>query len=179
VADDSDLDEKVIDMQRGKFSIREMLAQPVETLAERTPNGEPPPAGAEAEPAEELPPLDDVAPLPGPGDAYKAYARASNKPLPTLVLLLANASARGFSYANLDTLDLLPSGDPGQGPVIVLAFSGITPTEIRLHGRNLDALYVALGAHRTAWIRERSASRDFIPATETVITGIKINKIED
>ncbi len=177
MGEDVDLDEKVISMQRGKFSIKEMLAQPVEA-AEAKPNGEPPPAKAEAEPVEELPPLDDVSPLPGPGDAYKAYARASNKPLPTLVLLLANASTRGFSYANLDTIDLLPSSDPGQGPVIVLRFSGITPTEIVLPGRNLDALYVALGAHRVAWVRERSPSRDFIPAAETVITGIRFNKIE-
>ena len=68
----------------------------------------------------------------------------------------------------------MASSDPGQGPVIVLLFAGIAATEIFLAGRNLDALYVSLGAHRTAWIRERSPSRDFIPARETVVTGIKI-----
>jgi hypothetical protein len=164
-------------MQRGKFSIRDMLAQPTEA-AEAKPNGEPPPAKAEAEPVEELPPLDDVSPLPGPGDAYKAYARASNRPLATLMLLLANASTRGFSYGNLDTIDLLPSSDPGQGPVIAMRFTSRDTTDILLSGRSLDALYVALGDHRVAWVRERSPSRDFIPAGETVVTGITINKME-
>jgi hypothetical protein len=175
VQDDVELEDKVIAMQRGgKFSIRDMLAQPIEA-AEAGPNGDPPPATA-AEPDVELPPLDDISPLPGQGDAYKAYSRASNKPVPSLVILMADASARGFSYANLDTMDLVASADPGQGPEIVLTFCN--NKEVRLEGRNVDLLYTYIQFHRVSWIRVRPPSRDFIPAGETVITGAKISKLD-
>jgi hypothetical protein len=95
----------------------------------------------------------EAALLQGPGDAYKAYARASNKPVPTLVLLLSNASTRGFSNANLDRVDLLPASDPGQGLVISMRFAGIAATEVRVAGRNLDGLYTYLGCHRIPCVR--------------------------
>jgi hypothetical protein len=178
--DNADRDENVISMQRNKASIRDVITQSDGEAAERTPHGDLPPEEPQAQPETArgiLPALDDVSPLPGAGDAYKAYARIANKPLTTLVLL-GNTSARGFSYANLDTLDLLPSSDTGQGPVIALRFSGIAATEILLSGRNLDALYVSLGAHRIAWIRERSQAREFLATAESVITAITISKLE-
>jgi hypothetical protein len=158
-------------VQRGsQFSLKEMLAQQPAAEPQRREE----PATKEAEP---VPPLDELSPLPGPGTPYTAYARASNKPLPSLVLLMPDASVRGFSYANLDTLDLLPASDPGQGPVIVARFSGVTAAEVRISGRRLDALYNYLGHHRTAWIRVRPEARDFLDEG-TVITGIAIKKIE-
>lgn len=178
---DIDLEDKVIPM-RGKFSIKEMLGQPGDAKAEPEPKGESPPqANGEAarEPAADpLPPMERLPPLPGPGDPYKAYARPANQMLPTLVLLLADASVKAFSYNNLDTLDLLPAKDAGDGPVMVLRFSGIVATEIVLTGRDLDELYNYLGFHRVAWIRERSPSRHFLSEMETVITGIRIKKLE-
>ena len=159
-----------------------MLAQP---LAERNgaeANGDPPPpAKAEAVPERRWRScrrLTMYRRCRGRAIPIRRTPAPANKPLPTLVLLLADASAKGFSYANLDTVDLLPSSDPGQGPVIVLTFAGITATEILLSGRNLDGLYLPLCFHRVAWIRERSPSRDFIPAAETVITGITITEVE-
>lgn len=180
---DKSIAERVIAMKRGQFSLKEMLAQPMgETKAEQETKPEPPKpaeAGAAAvEPAETLPALDDLPPLPGQGEAYKAHARASNKPLATLVLLMGDASARGFSYSNLDTLDLVPGNDPGQGPMICMRFNGIVATEVRVSGRNIDGLYSYLGHHRVAWVKERPPSRDFIPQGETVVTGIRISKIE-
>jgi hypothetical protein len=177
---DIDLENKVIAMPM-KVSIKDMLGRQSDAAVSHPPSGPPPRANGEAEadtPAEPLPFLDDLPLLPGPGEPYRAFSRPLNRPLPTLVLVLANASARGFSYGNLETVDLVAAGDPGQGPVIVLRFSGTTATEVELSGRHLDALYMHLGGHRIAWIRERSPSRDFIPAAEAVITGIRITKVE-
>lgn len=92
--------------------------------------------------------------------------------------VLANASACGFSYANLETVDLLALDDPGQGPNIVLCFAGITASEVRLSGRNLDLLYQLLCDQGTRRIRERATSRDFLAEKEMVITKITSGKLE-
>lgn len=179
MGDSTDLDEKVISMQRGKFNIREMLAQAGDATAEPKPNGDPPVSvttdAVAVTPAEMLPALDEVTLLPRPGDPYKAYGRPANQMLPTLYLLLANATIEGFPYANCDRITLLPSSDAGQGPVLVIRFGD---TEVRLCGRNLDDLVSYVGFHRIAYIRERPPSREFLPPTATVITGIRISKVE-
>jgi hypothetical protein len=171
---DIDIAERTFAMKRGQFSIKEMLAQQGEAEPEKPPEAG---NGTAATAAAALPSLDDLSPLPGPGDPYKAYARPANQMLPTLVLLLADASAKGFSYGNLDQVDLLTASDPGQGPVIALRFTSVIATEVRIMGRNLDFLYNLLGFHRIGWVRERSPSGDFIPEGETVITGITITKV--
>jgi hypothetical protein len=167
----------------GPFSIKELLSQP-----DKPPEPEarpvatkPPPLPPENHPAtaaEALPSPDDLSPLPGPGAPYVAAARLANKPLTSLVLVLADASARGFSYANLDTHAMLPADQPGQGLVIALRFYGVVPQEVRLAGRHLDMLYSHLSQHRIWWVRERGAERDFCPAGEPVITGISFHKVE-
>lgn len=177
MGDNTDLDDKVIPMQRKKFSIKDMLAQAGDVAAVL---GVQPPMSATAEAvaetvAEVLPPLDDLSRLPRPGDPYKAYARPANQMLPTLYLLLANATIEGFPYANYDRITLLPSSDSGKEPVLVIRFGD---TEVRLCGRNLDDLVSDVGFHRVAWIRERPPSRDYLPATETVITGVTITEME-
>jgi hypothetical protein len=176
-----DLERKVISMPN-KFSIKEMLGQPHEATEERKSVSPPPPANGQANTElakEPLPSLDDVPLLPGPGEKYKAFSRQENKPIPGVVLLLADASAMGFSYADLHTFNLLASPHPGQGPVIALRFSGNPGAEVEISGRNLDRLYVYLGGHRVAWIRVQPPEREFLPEEETVITGIRIKKLED
>jgi hypothetical protein len=117
-------------------------------------------------------------PLPRPGDDYKAYARAANKPVLTLRFLMADASVRGFPYTNLDTIDLVPGDRPDAGPVIVVRFAGITATEARIEGRRLDRLYDQLGHHRIAWVRELPPRRDFKDAGEPVINRIIFKTLE-
>jgi hypothetical protein len=174
MGDNIDLDDKVIPMERKKFSIKDMLAQAGDVASVL---GVQPPVSATAEEvAEVLPPLDDLSRLPRPGDPYKAYARPANQMLPTLYLLLANATIEGFPYANYNRITLLPSSDSGKEPVLVIKFGD---TEVRLCGRNLDDLVSDVGFHRVAWIRERPPSRDFIPPTEKVITGITITEVEN
>jgi hypothetical protein len=175
--DNADLDENFISIQRSKASIREVITQVHHEETEKEPKGDTAvSAKVVADTAEErLPALEEVTLLPRAGDPYKAYARPANQMLPMLYLLLANEMIDGFSLANLDRVTLLPSSDAGQGPVLVIKFGD---TEVRLGGRHLNDLVSYVGFHRVAWIRERSPSRDFIPETETVVTCIKISKVE-
>jgi hypothetical protein len=122
--------------------------------------------------------IEHLAPLPRPGDEYKAHARAANKPVLTIRFLLADAAIRGFPYANLDGVDLAAGGAPGGAPAIVLRFAGLRPTEATLEGRNLDRLYDMLGHHRIAWVRELPTRRDFKEAGEPVINRISFAVLE-
>lgn len=163
-------------MQRSSsFTLKEILDEVADAAPE--PSALVRPSEARAEAPEAVPPLDDLSPLPGPGTPYRAHSRASNKPLNFLVLLLADASARGFAYGNLDTLDLVP-GPPGQGPEIVLRFAGLAAVEVTLAGRRLEALYNYLGLYRIGWVRQLPRSRDFQPSDATVITDVAIKKLE-
>lgn len=119
---------------------------------------------------------DDPGLLPRPGDPYKAYARIDNKPVAILHLLLADGCRRGFSYANLDSIDLL-DGDTGQGPVLVVRFAGIVPIEVRITGRRLDALHVHLGDHRIRWVRELPQGKILADPHAEVVTAIAIAKM--
>jgi hypothetical protein len=123
--------------------------------------------------------LEELSPLPDPTADYSAYARAANKPLLTLRFLLADASIKGFSYANLDTIDLLPSGKGGAGPAIVMRFTSATLTEVKIEGRKLEFLYDQLGHHRIAWTRELPAEMDFQDDKTTVIHKISIGPVPD
>lgn len=174
------LAQRVVAMQRGGFNLKDMPS-PSNAATPGTEGRVPdsPEVNGPAELHPEVPPLDDLAPLPGPGEPYKAHARASNKPVPMLHLLMADASVRGFSFANLEMLDLRPPSDPGQGPVIAARFTGLTPVDVTISGRNLDKLYFYLGLHRITWVKQRPPLRDFISEKETVVTGITIGKVVD
>jgi hypothetical protein len=123
--------------------------------------------------------LEDLPPLPRPGDEYQAHARSSNKPVLTLRFLLADASVRGFSYANLDTIDLVDGDRPDSGPAIIVRFACITGLEARIEGRHLDRLYDQLGHHRIAWVRELPPRRDFKEPGKAVINRISFKLLED
>jgi hypothetical protein len=166
----------VIDLVESRVSIREVLGSGTAT-AERLPTEVP----VESPPSDGLDlNLPDVLdPLPKPGDPYKAHARAANKPLLSLLFVQKDGvSVRGFSYGNLDTIDRLPGDKPGSGPVLVLRFTGLTPTEVRLSGRNLATLFVYLSQHRVAWLRELQADRDFSDDAVAVVSGMSINPLE-
>jgi hypothetical protein len=133
---------------------------------------------AKAEPDHGGDEADKLIPLPQPGDEYKAHARAANKPVLTLRFLTADASIRGFPYANLDGIDLVPADRPDDGPAIVVRFAGIAVTEVKIEGRHLDTLYDQIGHHRVGWVRELPPRRDFKDAGEVVITRIAIRTLE-
>lgn len=169
---DTVIDRKVPGMNRTK-SLGDILNLPpgMASPASAPPEPEPEPEG-------ELPPLDGLSPLPRPGDPYKAHARAANGPLPTLHVLLKNASSRGFSYANYDSIDWLPDDDAGQGPAIVVRFAGLVPCELRISGRNLEVLHNYIGHCRIGWIRELPTQGDFIDKAAPLIRSVKFVTLE-
>ncbi len=118
-------------------------------------------------------------PLPPPGASYDtAYARPHNKPLATL-RFIKGEGIRGFPYANLDSIDWLPSEKPGGGPSIVIRFSGLVPREATISGRNMRTLFDLLSYHRVAWVRELPPGRDFRDGQATVITDITVKRITE
>jgi hypothetical protein len=122
---------------------------------------------------------DDYASLPQPGSAYDAaHSRSSNKPLPTLRLIIGE-TIRGLPYANYDSIDWQVADKPGASPAIVMRFTGLVPREAIITGRNLLKLYDLLSHHRVAWVRELPKGRDFKQAGETVITGIVVKPITE
>lgn len=164
-----DADGKVIEFASPKSSLLEQLGRQAEPNAGFAAS-----VGSSHEQA--LPAAaDDLAPLPRPGDDYKAHARAANKPVPTLRLLMANGAIHGFPYGHLDRIDF-EGGGPDGSPIIVLRFAGIEPAEVRLEGRRLDGLYDLLGYERVAWVRE--LPRERATNERTVITGISTRTIE-
>jgi hypothetical protein len=165
-------DEKVIELNRPKQSIIDLI--------DASPGGEKRRADGKRRSDEEtLPSLEKLSPLPRPGDAYVAYSRAANKPVPTLHCVLADGTVRGLSYALLETVDLLLDG-PGKGMVIVAVFGGTSGTqEVRIAGRNLDTLYSYMGHRRVWWVRQIPPSRDFTAGGEEVVTRIEIRRKDD
>jgi hypothetical protein len=161
----------IMERIRPKSSILDML-KPAE--ASPTPEARP-----VVEFEAESPTGEAIIPLPQPGDPYDtAHARSSNKPLPTL-RFIRGENIRGLPYANLDSIDWLPSEKPGLGPMIVLRFAGIIAREARISGRNLLLLYDLLAHHRVAWVRELPLGRDFKEGKATVITGITVGPVTE
>jgi hypothetical protein len=170
---------------RRKFSLEEALP---DTPAEgrEPPKRHPSPSeiarrvftGAAAAPPAEAEPPDAFDVLPTPGDPYKAHSRPASKPEPTLHVLLADGTAKGFAFGNLDSIDLLPAAAAGGGPVIVVRFAGIVAREVRITGRNLGLLHAYIAQHRIAWLREMPPRRGFADTGEAVITGITVQAVE-
>lgn len=150
---------------------------PAQLLQERFKPVEPPPvpldAGSEAAAA-----LDEVSPLPRPGDAYQALSRASNKPVLTLVLVFANATREGFAYADMRRFSYRPADQPGGGMVIKIRVIEAEAVELVIAGRNLDELFDQLQRHRVGWVRELPPGRDFLDGRETVITSMVIRPLK-
>jgi hypothetical protein len=177
IMDDS-LDAKVIDMQRPK-TLADILALGSPQPAAAARQAEPPPRVVDSDDGAEapLPSLEDLSPLPQPGDPYKAFSRASAKPRETLHVILANATVRGFPYGNFDGIDLQPA-TAGEGPVIVVRFAGLFPVEVQITGRNLELLHVYLSTFRITWIREMQAQGDFSDKATALIRRITVKKID-
>jgi hypothetical protein len=129
--------------------------------------------------APDLPAMDDLVPLPQPGDAYKAYARPENKSLLMVRFLLRDASVEGFAYSDLRHTRMGPGDDPGGGPVLVLRFVEAVITEVRIEGRHLDVLADLLAYHRVAWLRELPPGKMSHEKNVAVITRITIAALED
>jgi hypothetical protein len=135
-----------------------------------------PDAAAEAPP--DILAIDDLAPLPQPGDAYKAYARPDNKSLLMLRFLLRDAAVDGFAYSDLRHTRMQPGDDPGGGPVLVLRFVEAVVTEVRIEGRHLEVLSDLLAYHRVAWLREMPPGKMHHEKNAAVITRITIRVLE-
>ena len=170
-----DGDGKVLDLAE-KFNIRELIER---TSARRQQESE---AATVAEPTEQrtsateaVPSLDDLAPLPRPGDPYKAYARTANQMLPTLHLLTGDGQKWSFPYSGLveGPHMLFMPDEPGKGAVIVMRFAASVAVEAILAGIRLDELHNYLGDHRIRWVRELPQGKmvidDAIPMVRSMI----------
>ena len=95
---------------------------------------------------------------------YRAYARASNKPLYALHFISPQGNVRSFQYMHLD------SDSSFTAERIALRFTGIKIMNVVITGRNLWELYDYIHQHRTGWVRQ--AARDFAADRETIVTAI-------
>jgi hypothetical protein len=168
-------DIKVMGMNRSK-SLSDILNMPSGPPAAPARQAENPAPVPEAD--DPLPSLDQLTPLPLPGDPYKAHSIVANGPLTTLHVVLGDATVRGFSYGNFDSIDLLPAADAGGGPVIVIRFAGLSPCEVWLTGRNLDLMHNYLGYYRIAWIRELPTKGNFADRNAPLIRKIGFTPLE-
>jgi hypothetical protein len=113
--------------------------------------------------------------LPRPGDPYRAYGREAGQMLPTLFLLLADGTRRGFPYAGLvGGPDLV---EASSGLVIILRFSDVVPMEVTLSGRNLEELYEALGYHEVAWVRALPPGKMISDRALPVVSSIAVKPL--
>jgi hypothetical protein len=148
-------------------------------LVNKAPARQPVPE-AEEEAGASSPALDDLIPLPGPGDPYKAHARPDNKALLTITFLCKDGAEKGFAYSDLRRIDLLPSGKPGGLPVLVLLFVEAVVTEVRVEARGgrLDTMRNYIRHHRIAWLRELPPGMMLADKSAAVITGFIISTVE-
>ena len=166
--------EKVIDFA-GTFNVSDLMER---TKARRIAEAGRP---DDAEPAREpdgdddVPALEKLTPLPKPGDPYKAYARPEKRAVPTLFVVRADGSVRGFPYGDLYGPDLVRDEDTGKGWMIVLRFARFE--RVTLSGRNLATVHAQLGHHRIAWVRELPKGKP-AEADAAVINGVAIEEIE-
>ena len=110
--------------------------------------------------------------LPRPGDSYRAFGREAGQMLPTLFLLMADGTRRGFPYAGLvGGPDFVEASG---GLVIVLRFSDVVPMEVTLAGRNLEELYEAIGYREAAWVRQLAPGKMVPDRGAPVVTAISV-----
>jgi hypothetical protein len=162
-------------LARSRFSpstIRAQLRKEFEPAAkEPPPKPEEPQADAGSATDAATPEKPD--PLPRPGEAYRVHGRHGNKPELTLHFVTKDFAYEGFSYANLDRVQLIPGKKPGSGPVMILRFGD---TEVTLEGRHLHSLYNWIGLHRVPWVWEHPSPADFADEKAELINRITINE---
>ena len=170
-------DEKVLDFA-GKLGVSELMqrAKARQAAEDAPPEAAAEPVRIEDVAADEVPGPEKLTPLPKPGDPYKAHARQSTGAVPTLFVVRADGSVRGFPYSDLYGPDLVPEGDAGKGWAIVMRFARFE--QVTLSGRNLDKIHAYLGHHRMPWVRELPKGK--LPSDQDgpVITGVAIAEIE-
>jgi hypothetical protein len=115
--------------------------------------------------------------LPDSAHGYMAHSRPANKPLYTLHCILGKEGYRSFQYVHLDSDSRFAV--EGKGQVIRLRFSGSKTTAVTIRGRNLMRLFDYVHQHRTAWVMQIEAGRDFAADGETVVTAIEIEEVRD
>ena len=124
-------------------------------------------------------PFEQLSPLPTPGDPYKAYARPSNRPLPSLSLLKADGTVWTYPYAcRVEGPHLVSAEDAAKHWVVVLKFAGLVGIEVMLYGRRLEQLTNYLAYHRIAWVREQPKGKIVQETDAPVVTGISIKELE-
>ena len=173
-------DERVIDFG-GKFGVAELLKrtkarQDAETAQAGKPEPEPEPADDTDAASDDATALEKLTPLPKAGDPYKAHARPEKRAVPTLFVVRADGSVRGFPYGDLYGPDLVPGDDAGKGWSIVMRFARFE--QVTLTGRNLDTIHSHLGHHRLAWVRELPKGKPAAERDAPAITGVSVADIE-
>jgi hypothetical protein len=129
----------------------------------------------------DIPAIDEMVPLPQPGDPYKAYSRPDNKALLTLTFLCKDSAEEGFAYSDLRRIRFLPAEKPGLGRVLVLLFVEAAVTEVRIEGRGkqLAAMRDYIRYHRIAWLRELPPGMMQQDKDATVISTITLRTVEE
>jgi hypothetical protein len=152
-----------------------LLPGPGSRMAVKPPEPE---AANDVEPG----PWDDYDPLPQAGSPYMAaYARPGNKPEIVLHVMTKDGFSKGYAWSNFDSVDTAPGDKPGSGPLLVVRFAGLEPTELRISGSNLGRLLACIGRQRIGWIREQPSKRGFGDGAESndraeIIAGIAIRR---
>lgn len=113
--------------------------------------------------------------LPDFAKGYKAFGRASVKPLYTLHCFLGKEGFRSFQFVHMDSDSTLTTERDGQ--VITLRFAGLKPVIVMIRGTNLRLLYDYIHQHRMPWIAQ--ADRDFPRGDEPMISRILITPYEE
>lgn len=115
----------------------------------------------------------DAEALPAASDDYQPYARAANRPLVSLHLILKDRSIENFQYGELTSRSrFVPADAESGGNLLILRFAGLEATEVQIAGRNLRALFDLITQHRIAWVAEMPQERDFADSTSPVVSRI-------
>ncbi len=157
-----------------KFSIKDLMHESKTPGDRRTASAE----ATETKP-EAVPAFENLAPLPKPGDAYKAYSRPANQMLPTLHLLSGDGQVWSYPYSCLvegPHMLFLPD-NPGKGAVIVMRFAASVSVEVVMTGLRLDELHNYLGDHRVRWVRELSNGKLMGDNTLPVVKSIVVRPV--
>ena len=149
--------------------------RPKSTLLDMKPPVRRPDPDTEWETSPDIPALDDMVPLPQPGDSYKAFARPDNKSLLMIRFLLQDGTVEGFAYCDMRKTRITSGDDPGAGPVLLLKFDD---TEVRIEGRKLDGLANLVHFHRVSWMRELPPGKMIHEKNAPVITRITITELK-
>ena len=108
--------------------------------------------------------------LPSPnGRDYRPHSRPANKSVYALHLISPAWEVRTFQYADLDSDSRYAAG------VIRLRFTGTTPVDVTLRGRNLWRLYDGIHRQVITWVME--AGRDFGGDGECVVSRLDVTPV--